>query len=85
MHHTSLIAKELNPSILYESFQTKPRNLAVRSKCKEPPNVALVNAETREVIPWGVALGLVEHDYNPKELIDHVTRGRCLLINFKPI
>lgn len=72
MHHTQYIVKKLNPPVLYESFQTKPINLEFRSKCKELPTVTLVNAETREVLPMGAALGLVEHDYNAKELIDHV-------------
>jgi uncharacterized membrane protein len=72
MHHTPLIVKNLNSSVLNESFQTKPINLKVKSECKELPSVTIVNAETREVIPMGVALGLVEHDYNARELIDHV-------------
>lgn len=71
MHHTPLIVKNLDSSVLNESFQTKPINLKVKSKCKETPSVTIVNAETREVILMH-DLGLVEHDYNARELIDHV-------------
>jgi len=71
IHHSQLITNNLKPSKLWESFQTKPIDLKVKSRCKELPSVNIVNAETREVIPMG-AVGFVEHDYNARELIDHV-------------
>jgi len=39
---------QLNPTKLYKTFDTKPQNLSLQSKCNGLPTIKLVNAETRD-------------------------------------
>lgn len=73
MHSTKEISDRLNPGDLYKTFNTKPIDLSVNSKCSTPPMVKIVNIENRtedfETLQNPPFYGAI----NPKEMMDSIT------------
>jgi hypothetical protein len=46
VNNTQRIVDDLKPAEMMSTYNTKPRNLAARSKCSAPPSVKIVNVET---------------------------------------
>lgn len=69
-HLTKGVNSLLQPPSLYESFQTKPKNLSFQSKCRELPTVNLVNVETRDE---NYPVNIFSNWYiNPRELTGYM-------------
>ena len=72
MYSTKKISDRLNPDDLYKTFNTKPANLSVHSKCSTPPTVKIVNIENRtedfETLQNPPFYGVI----NPKEMMDSI-------------
>ena len=73
MHSTKGISDRLTPGDLYKSFNTKPTDLSVTSKCSTPPMVKIVNIENRtedfDMLQNPPFYGAI----NPKEMMDSIT------------
>ena len=73
IHSTKEISDRLTPGDLYKTFNTKPTDLSVNSKCSTPPTIKIVNIENRtedfETLQNPPFYGAI----NPKEMTDSIT------------
>jgi hypothetical protein len=73
IHSTKEISDRLTPGDLYKTFNTKPTNLSVNSKCSTPSTIKIVNIENRtedfETLQNPPVYGAI----NPKEMMDSIT------------
>lgn len=71
-NNTKSITEMMQPIDLYQGYGVKPLNLKLRSNCKAPPSVNIVNIETREDDHIFYDPLISKHAINPKELTSSI-------------
>ena len=67
-NNTKGITERMQPADLYKGYGVKPLNLKLKSNCKTPPTVNIVNIETRDDDHIIYDPLIAKHAINPKEL-----------------